>query len=91
MISLLSSNILVKNNRILTLINLLLYIRFNVVLNFDIFIDHFEFQKNWTSTTLKCQFWKILSYCSLNLSYATVFLSNEFLITIYGKSLDIEN
>ncbi|KAE9545628.1 hypothetical protein AGLY_001171 [Aphis glycines] len=51
------------------LINLLFDIRFNGVQNLDIFIDYFNFQKTCVSTTLKCEFCKILSYCTLNLWY----------------------
>jgi len=49
------------------LINLLFNIRLNGVQNLNIFIDHFESQKNCASTTLKCEFCKMLSYCTLHL------------------------
>jgi len=51
------------------LINLLFDIRFNGVQSSDIhiFIDFFNFQKTCASTTLKCEFCIILSYCTLHL------------------------
>ncbi|KAE9528177.1 hypothetical protein AGLY_012599 [Aphis glycines] len=45
------------------------FIRFNGVQNFKIFIDHFESRKNCASATLKCEFCKTFSYCTLNLWY----------------------
>ncbi len=56
-------------NMIRILINLLFNIQFNGVQNLDIFIDCFDSQKSCESTTLICEFCKMLSYCTLNLWY----------------------
>jgi len=45
-----------------TLINLSFNIRFNGVQNLDIFIEHFEYQKNCASTTLNANLIKYFVY-----------------------------
>jgi len=54
-----------------TLINLLFNIRLNGVQNTNIFIDHFEYQKNFANTTLKYEFCK------------TCLLHTKFMVHMY--------
>ncbi|CAH1726798.1 unnamed protein product [Aphis gossypii] len=69
------------------LINLLFNIQFNDVQNLEIFIDHFDSQKTCESTTLICEFRKMLSYCTLNLWYDFTNVPCKLQASIYHCSL----